>query len=634
MNTTVTKSTRVLWCLLVFLVPVSSATSGEPQVSEPPGPEFQVAYSSLVEGHWQIFVATADGKRIRRVTFDSMDKRAPAWMPSGDSIAYVTPRGNAYLLDLATLKSRPILGFAWPILDLDINSEGRVVFTRIVSNRVETGGAFGLRVWTCDSVAGESPRLLTGATGSEQQACWLQGGEQSQIIASRYLREQKQSQLVWKDLDSKSDSNVKVIETDSLPLDRPESSPSGDLIVYSSSRTGNSDLWLFSMKGGTRTRLTRHGANDRNAVFSRSGKSLVFESNRDGVQTLYQVALDVGLPVRFLENDAPARDPDWLMPGGKSSEFQCESLAVSTFSDGSATSLSLGSGSSRQQLAVFDLDGQRVRSLGELRAGTPVTWDHKTESGELTPPGLYLVDSENRVSAGYRAGSEWDPQLDVEGFHLDLEKRTVSFKLPKPAWLKVQVGQSRGALFSVPVEWTAVKAGHYEIDIDGSLPHPFGNFWNDPRLLVRVRAIALPSNFILVGRSGDSTQEKGIPASFVSPEALPIGVQIEPPVQVQLTEQKGVSSADQLPIVGADTKLHIDVPEGRGRDALLSGRYELMVYLDGQFLFEDEDCSLPTTLPLGLENVSSGRHCLLVNLLGQQGVTACLYVPFRIGGTQ
>ncbi len=622
----------VLRCLLVILVPASHASARMTQQTEMPGPEFQVAYSSLVEGHWQIFVATTDGEKVRRLTFDALDKRAPAWTPSGTSIAYVTPRGNAYLLDLKTLNYKPILRFAWPILDLDIHADGRVVFTRIVPNRNEARAAFGLRIWTCADILGESPRLLTVALGSEQQACWILGNDRHQVIASRYLRSEKQSQLVWKDLDNSSDP--RVLLTESLPLDRPDSSPNGNRIVYSSSKAGNPDLWLLDLITGASTRLTRHGANDRNAVFSRNGESLVFESNRDGFQTLWRIPLDVGLPERFLKGDAPARDPDWLMQGSGSNEFSVDTLSISSFSDGSGASLSLGAGSNRARLAVFDLNGHEVQSLGELRPGIPTAWKHEVNSGGLAEPGLYVVGPESSAPGTYRASSKWDPQLDVEDFLLDPEKKTVSFTLPKPAWLKVQVGQSRGALFQVPVKWVAVRAGHYKINLDGSLPYPFGNFWNDSRMLVRVRAIALPSNFILVGGPGGSALEQGVPASSVRQGALPIGVQAESPIEVEVTGQQGVSSIDQLPIVGSDAKLRINVPKGRGRDALFAGRYELMVYLDGQFLFEDEDCSLPTTLPLGLENISSGRHCLLVNLVGQQGVTACLYVPFRIGADQ
>lgn len=68
----------------------------------------------------------------------------------------------------------------------------------------------------------------------------------------------------------------------------PTISPDGQLIVFSAA----GDLWAVARNGGVATRLTSHPADDRRATFSPDGKSLAFESERDGPRNLYIASID------------------------------------------------------------------------------------------------------------------------------------------------------------------------------------------------------------------------------------------------------------------------------------------------------------------------------------------------------
>lgn len=68
----------------------------------------------------------------------------------------------------------------------------------------------------------------------------------------------------------------------------PTISPDGQLIVFSAA----GDLWAVARTGGVATRLTSHPAEDRRAIFSPDGKSLAFESERDGPRNLYIASID------------------------------------------------------------------------------------------------------------------------------------------------------------------------------------------------------------------------------------------------------------------------------------------------------------------------------------------------------
>ncbi|MCA9304331.1 MAG: PD40 domain-containing protein, partial [Phycisphaerales bacterium] len=68
----------------------------------------------------------------------------------------------------------------------------------------------------------------------------------------------------------------------------PSVSPDGRTIVFSA----DGDLWSMDAKGGAASRLTVHPGIETRSAFSRDGKKIGFESNRDGAQNLYTLSIE------------------------------------------------------------------------------------------------------------------------------------------------------------------------------------------------------------------------------------------------------------------------------------------------------------------------------------------------------
>ena len=67
-------------------------------------------------------------------------------------------------------------------------------------------------------------------------------------------------------------------------------------VVASDRDSGNRDIWLVEVTGGTLTRFTSHPANDWRPVWSPDGTQLAFASDRDGLSAVYRKAADASGP--------------------------------------------------------------------------------------------------------------------------------------------------------------------------------------------------------------------------------------------------------------------------------------------------------------------------------------------------
>ncbi len=106
--------------------------------------------------------------------------------------------------------------------------------------------------------------------------------------------------------------------TEGDTMDRqPAYSPDGSRVVFSSSRTGNLDLWAVDRRTGAVRRLTDDPADDWDPGFSADGRRLLWSSNRSGHFEVWTADAD-GRAARQLSHDgfdaeSPTASPDgWV----------------------------------------------------------------------------------------------------------------------------------------------------------------------------------------------------------------------------------------------------------------------------------------------------------------------------------
>lgn len=86
-------------------------------------------------------------------------------------------------------------------------------------------------------------------------------------------------------------------------------SPDGKRLIFSSARTGRTDIWLCDVNGGNLKQVTSFGASTPR--WSPDGRKVVFESTRDGQSEIYSINIDTNAVHRLTFDISADVRPSW-----------------------------------------------------------------------------------------------------------------------------------------------------------------------------------------------------------------------------------------------------------------------------------------------------------------------------------
>lgn len=92
--------------------------------------------------------------------------------------------------------------------------------------------------------------------------------------------------------------------------------PDGSKIVFYSDRTGNDDIWIMGADGTAPVNLTNHPGQDRNAAVSPDGTTIAFTSDRDQqTNEIFLMGTDGSNVRQLTHNHVYCESPAWTMDG-------------------------------------------------------------------------------------------------------------------------------------------------------------------------------------------------------------------------------------------------------------------------------------------------------------------------------
>lgn len=255
-----------------------------------------LAYCGRVGDYWQVCVSDLEGKAIRILTHDAVDKRYPAVSPDGKTIAYCTNTselwvcgadgGNARKIALPIPCSQPV----W-------NPDGKSI--AFVSIRDLYHGSCNL--WQVEIDTGKLKKL-TRRPWLQYDPCFSPDGKKLVFTdgPELFMQEIRKLDLATGDVTQVTDNGMYQYDT------QARFSPDGSRIVYSSNETGAYDIWISDAFGMNKRNLTNDAANDSMPYFC--GEWIYFLSDRRGTVQVWRMTGEGGEPTMVSEDTGEKQD--------------------------------------------------------------------------------------------------------------------------------------------------------------------------------------------------------------------------------------------------------------------------------------------------------------------------------------
>jgi len=198
--------------------------------------------------------------------------------------------------------------------------------------------------------------------------------------------------------------------------------------------------------------------------------------------------------------------------------------------------------------------------------------------------------------------------------------------MPRAGRVRIRAGIKNGPLLNTLIDWEPREAGRQEESWDGLDESGLINLFNIPARQVHIFAYSLPNNCVIVQRDNTAAVEPITTTS--APERRPqTHVNLEQKYEHARHKRADchepdftvifpdAEQKDGTPVLSGVAPIKIVIAE-KDRHQLESARFEVMLYADLRFIFEDEEGFTPFTFLWDTTGMPPGEHTLTVNILG------------------
>lgn len=247
----------------------------------------QIAFSSKRDGNPEIYIMDADGRNPKRITNNKAVEFMPAFSPDGKQLAYVSDRdGNneIYYCDLDSRKERRLTSNRYDDLLPRFSPDGGEIF--FLSDR---DGNYSL--WRQPPNNVKPSQMIVPDSREKGDTDYFE------IVAGQMIYQQEQENQVLLRSWPLAGGTAQTLDGPSFRAGIPTIlSPDGRYLLYTSSRQGNDEVYLYDRQADQNLRLTVNPAEDMAFGMFPDQRTVLFDSQRDGDREVYLLHLDQLIP--------------------------------------------------------------------------------------------------------------------------------------------------------------------------------------------------------------------------------------------------------------------------------------------------------------------------------------------------
>jgi flagellar hook capping protein FlgD len=264
-----------------------------------------------------------------------------------------------------------------------------------------------------------------------------------------------------------------------------------------------------------------------------------------------------------------------------------------------------------------------------------IVWDGRDSRGRAVPSEAYRYVIRAKSVDGGAATYDLADTLDagllpVQDIAWIPEEQVIRYQVGKLSRVRLRVGFAEGGpLLATVVNWAVRSPGLQREPWNGFDASGFLDLAKDTRREITAVAYELPPNTVLVGKAGSAVATT-IDDAFATLQptragskrmyafaAMPAQTLTDYAAVVRI-DGKALDSKAPLVTVRGNVPVEVDVP-AKDRALLVSRRMEPVLFVDGEYVFENEVGFIPMTWMWDTSRYAPGEHLVSVNLRGYEG---------------
>ena len=283
-------------------------------------------------------------------------------------------------------------------------------------------------------------------------------------------------------------------------------------------------------------------------------------------------------------------------------------------------------------LTICDESGYEVKVLVKNKVISneeeTIVWDGRNSSGKIVPNGIYFFILELEIRGKVHT---YNPYYSTYGkkvinttIRYDYNHKHITYYVPEPAMVRIRVGlRNGGPLLGTLLDWSPKDEGTHTLKWNGSDPSGYVSIADLKDRLFSMAAFSLGENALIVNsRDLNNSSKSPVSKNLIFSPRIPLDRSIyakgyfkikhEPRIDVHFTGD--YVQKKNMTVINGDIGLKITVHE-QDRIIFEKNRFELIIYIDTVFLFEDESAIIPYVYNLEVDDLSEGEHIVTINLL-------------------